>query len=133
MNYKKLLIGFTLFSLAVCIGWNFVRTTPEQQSYISSSSVTFVLSTGDSIATYDGVIAGTAYDALKNVSSQQLFPIEMKQYDFGVFIEKIGDKKNTKDNAWIYYVNGISGDVASDKKIVKAGDVVEWRYEHPQY
>lgn len=133
MNYKKIFTGLVLFFLAVFIGWNFAHITPKQQIHNSASSVTFVINNGESVATYDGVIAATVYDALVRVASQTAVPIGQKQYDFGVFIEKIGDKANTKDKAWIYYVNGVSGDVAADKKVIKPGDVVEWRYEKPLY
>jgi hypothetical protein len=133
MNYKKIFVGFTLFFLAVFIGWNFARISPKQQTQVSQSSVTFVLNTGEDIATYDGIIASTVFEALTAVGSQAAIPVENKQYDFGVFVEKIGDKSNTEDKAWIYYVNNTSGDMAADKKIIKTGDIVEWRYEKPQY
>jgi hypothetical protein len=133
MKYKKLFTGVVLFSLAVLLGWNFARISPKPVTRIFQSSVTCMINTGESIATYDGVPASTAYDALTVAGSQAAIPIETKQYDFGVFIEKIGDRANTKDNAWIYYVNGVTGDVAADKKIIKPGDVVEWRYEKPMY
>lgn len=51
-------------------------------------------------------------------------------YDFGVFIESIGKIKNGDDGKyWQYYVNGILGDVAADKRILREGDSVEWRFE----
>lgn len=133
MKYKKLFVGFTVFFLAVLLGWNFARVSPKPETRNSVSSMTFVMNNGESIATYDGILAATVYDALVQFASQTATPIGQKHYDFGVFIEKIGDKGNTKDNAWIYYVNGVSGDVAADKKIIKPGDVVEWRYEKPMY
>jgi hypothetical protein len=133
MKYKKLFTGLVLFFLAVVIGWNFACIFPKHETQNSAASVTFVLNTGESVATYDGVIAPTVYDALIQFASQTAIPIGQKHYDFGVFIESIGDKLNTKDNAWIYYVNGISGDMAADKKIIKPGDIVEWRYEKPLY
>jgi hypothetical protein len=133
MNYKKLFIGFTLFFLAVFIGWQVPRNSLKQEVLSPKPHSTFILNTGQSIATYDGILATTVYDALVQVSSRAAIPVEKKQYDFGVFVEKIGDYGNTKEKAWIYYVNGVSGDVAADKKSIKNGDVVQWRYEKPLY
>jgi hypothetical protein len=133
MNYKKILAGFALFFLAVFVGWQVPRNFLKQEVISPKPRSTFILNTGQSVATYDGILAATAYDALIEVSSRTAIPVEKKQYDFGVFVEKIGDYGNTKEKAWIYYVNGVSGDVAADKKVIKAGDVVEWRYEKPLY
>jgi hypothetical protein len=130
---KKIFTTLILFFFAVVVGWNFPRIFPKQQSPISKSSVTFVFNTGESIATYSGVVADTVYDALTVVSSESAIPLEIKHYDFGVFVNSIGNKSNTKDTVWIYYVNNVSGDVGADKKVVKSGDVVEWRYEKPMY
>jgi hypothetical protein len=51
-------------------------------------------------------------------------------YDYGVFVESIkGVRNGEKDKSWFYYVNGILGDVAADKKIMREDDIVEWRFE----
>ncbi|OGG11690.1 hypothetical protein A2Z00_00685 [Candidatus Gottesmanbacteria bacterium RBG_13_45_10] len=92
-----------------------------------------VLDTGDKIASYDGIPAQTVFDALKEVSTQRHDTLATKQYDFGIFIEAIGEYANTKDNAWVYSVNGKSGEVAADKYVVKNGDIVEWKYTKPLY
>lgn len=142
MNYKKLFVG--LLAVGVCgfVVWNIAkshRKTPQASQAVaikstqSSAKITFILNTGASIATYDGVLAATPFDALTKISTSQSLTIEKKQYDFGVFVEKIGNFANTKDNAWIYYVNGVSGEMAADKKILKNGDIVEWRYTKPLY
>jgi hypothetical protein len=48
-------------------------------------------------------------------------------------VEQVGDYPNTKDKAWIYYVNGKPGTVAADKQTLQSGDTVEWKYEKPIY
>jgi hypothetical protein len=134
MSYKKLLISFIVFFSAGIFGWNFFRATPTVKNiHDTAPQVTVVLNAGESIATYSGIMAATAYTALTEAASSAAIPIEKKQYDFGVFIEKIGEYGNTQEYAWIYYVNGAAGDVASDKKIIQEGDIVEWRYEKPLY
>lgn len=51
-------------------------------------------------------------------------------YSYGVFIESINGIKNGDDGKyWQYYINNTLGDVAADKKILKEGDNVEWRFE----
>ncbi len=45
-------------------------------------------------------------------------------------MESIAGVPNGKDGKyWQYYVNDKLGEVAADKKEVKAGDRVEWRFE----
>lgn len=73
----------------------------------------------------------TVFDALKNVADKNKFEIKYNNnYSFGVFIESIAGIKNGDGNKyWQYYVNSKLGDVAADKKEIKAGDVVEWKFE----
>jgi len=93
--------------------------------------VTLVLVFEDSIATYSGVVASSAFDALEKVAADKKIHLKTKSYDFGVFVEEIGDKHDRNDFVWLYFINGISGDVAADKKILKTDDIVEWRYMKP--
>ncbi len=63
--------------------------------------------------------------------------IEVKynnNYEFGVFIESIAGVKNGDEGKyWQYYINGVLGDVAADKKILKESDVVVWRFEEAPF
>lgn len=88
---------------------------------------------GSSTATYSGVQAMTPYEALTKIASQKQILVQTKQYDFGVFVEAIAGKENTKDKTWIYFVNGKSGEVAADKYTLKQNDAVEWKYITPIY
>jgi len=142
MNYKKFFVGCVLFFCVLFVGWKIIRfssyslqsaSLKTQKEIQQQSRVSVTINTGSSIATYDGVLALTVFDGLTTISADKKIELSVKHYDFGVFIEKIGDLENTKDKAWIYYVNGASGDVAADKKTVKNGDVVEWRYTKPMY
>lgn len=68
----------------------------------------------------------TAFDLLKKSG----LTLEFKNYDMGIFIEAIGNKKNGQDNKyWLYYVNGQMPMIAADKYILKPGDKVEFRFE----
>jgi hypothetical protein len=131
MNYKKILVGFALFFCALFVSWKIFSIPSQSKQSLSSVNVT--INTGISVATYDGIIASSVFDALAKVSENKKIQLKTKHYDFGVFVEKIGDLVNTKDKAWIYSVNGKSGDVAADKKMVKTGDSIEWLYTKPMY
>lgn len=73
----------------------------------------------------------TVFEALMDYS--KTIGIEVKynnNYEFGVLIESIGDKKNGDNGKyWQYYVNNELGDVAADKKNISKSDIIEWRFE----
>jgi hypothetical protein len=93
--------------------------------------VTFGIDDGESSEIFQQVTASTPYEALKAIAAEKNLPLSVKQYEFGVFVEAIGDKKNTNETAWIYFVNGESGTVAADKLGLESGDRVEWKYIKP--
>lgn len=95
----------------------------------TSPKVTFIVNS----TTYSDIQASTPYEALVFIARKNNIQLQTKQYDFGVFVEGIGEIKNTPEKAWIYYVNGKSGEVASDKYELKQGDSVEWKYTTPIY
>ncbi len=72
----------------------------------------------------------TAFDLLKNKTEELNIPLKIKTYDFGILIEAIGNKKNGQDGKyWMYYVNNEMPMVSVDKKEIKPGDKVEFRFE----
>jgi hypothetical protein len=72
----------------------------------------------------------TAFDLLKEGAVELNLDLTVKSYDIGVFIEAIGQKKNGDGGKyWMYYVNGELAPVAADKKELKAGDKVEFKFE----
>lgn len=133
----KKITRILIFVIIVCslgFGLWYVRggrqTTPTQTaSNAASPTVTCIVNS----TTYSDIQASTPYEALVLVARKNTLELQTKQYDFGIFVEAVGDQKNTKDMAWIYYVNGKSGEVASDKYILKQGDAVEWKYTTPIY
>lgn len=74
----------------------------------------------------------TAFSVLKATAEKENINLQVKQYDFGVFVEKIGDFESTAKKSWIYYVNGESGQIAADQQKLKNGDKIEWKYEIPK-
>jgi hypothetical protein len=74
----------------------------------------------------------TAFDVLKNKTDEFNIALKTKTYDIGIFIEAIGDKENGQDGKyWVYYINGEMPMVAADKKEIKPGDKIEFKFETP--
>jgi LAS superfamily LD-carboxypeptidase LdcB len=73
----------------------------------------------------------TAYSLLDEIAQEEALEIITEQYDFGIFVKSINGYKSSSERAWIYFVNGASGDIAADQKQIYAGDLVEWRYIAP--
>jgi len=72
----------------------------------------------------------TAFDLLKEKTEESSMVLKTKSYDIGLMIEAIGDKKNGESGKyWLYYVNGEMPQVAADKKEIKVGDKVEFKFE----
>lgn len=125
---KKIARIFTLLVIIGLLGFGlwFVRPTSVKNT---TSVVTGVVNS----VTHKDIQAATPYDALVLIAKKNNLDLQTKQYDFGIFVEGIGNQKNTKDKAWIYFVNGKSGEVAADKYELKQGDIVEWKYTTPIY
>lgn len=108
--------------------------TPTPNVETQEAKATVVLDFGGgNVSTYSGISAENAYEALVMATTENDIALNSKEYDFGILVESIGDKKNTKDLAWIYYVNGKSAEVGADSYKLSNGDVVEWRYVKPSF
>lgn len=123
-----IIVGILGFGLWYVLGGR-QQTPSPTASNAATSTVTCVLNS----ITYSDIQASTPYEALVLIARKNNIELQTKQYDFGIFVEGIGDQKMTKDMAWIYYVNGKSGEVASDKYLLKQNDAVEWKYTTPIY
>lgn len=75
------------------------------------------------------VESANAYEALVKAAKINNIQIERKEYKFGSLVTKIGEKANNNSFAWIYYVNGKTGQFSAEKFIVHPQDVVDWKYE----
>lgn len=74
----------------------------------------------------------TAFSILKKFTDKESISLETAQYDFGVFVKKIGEFESTAKKSWIYYINNESGQIAADQMKLKNGDKVLWKYETPK-
>lgn len=76
----------------------------------------------------------TAFSLLKEESDKLGFELRAKNYDMGIFIEKIGNAKNGQDGKyWLYYVNGEMPMISADKKELKERDKVEFKFEKASF
>jgi hypothetical protein len=132
---RKYLLLFLSLGIILGLFWSFPIKLGPTTKIIEpiKQQVTLVLDFGQGAKREVKVGAVTAFEALQAAAGEQNFELKTKQYDFGIFVESIGGVENTKERAWIYFVNDKAGEVASDKYTLKAGDVVEWKYIKPMY
>ena len=99
-----------------------------------SDHVKVILDFGDDkLATYSGISANNAFEALLDAVQSENLEVIYKSSDFGVLVEEIAGVKNSKDSFWLYYINGQMAEVGADEYQLKKGDIVEWRYEKPKF
>ncbi|MDD5433419.1 MAG: DUF4430 domain-containing protein [Candidatus Pacebacteria bacterium] len=86
---------------------------------------------GNKVYEFDYVASSTVFSALEAIGQKEDFAITFKDYpEMGVLIQSIGTTTNGTDNKyWQYWVNGVLGEVAADKKFLKPGDRVEWKFD----
>jgi len=107
---------------------------PEAITKIPSKSVLYTLDFGNGdIKSYliSPSTESTAFSLLQELASKENFKLEFTVYkDMGVLVENInGRKGGTENKYWQYWVNGSLAEVASDKKTIKSGDRIEWKFE----
>lgn len=72
----------------------------------------------------------TAFSALEEAAKKDGVEVITTKYDFGIMVNSIGAYKGGEDGKfWLYYVNSKVPEVGADQYKVKAGDVVEWKFE----
>ena len=69
----------------------------------------------------------TAMDLLQEASLTAGFVLESQEYDFGVFVEAINNKRNRQDNKyWLFYINDELSQLTPDKVTVNPEDKIEF-------
>lgn len=71
------------------------------------------------------------FSLLEELAERESFNIETEFYpEMGIFIKSIGEAEGGTDNKWWqYWVNGTLGETSADNKKIKAGDIIEWKFE----
>lgn len=150
-NQTKIIVGVLFLVLIIILfGQSFIKKeeisnisipgqntayTPETAGETSPSptinenALTVSIDFGDGNKITEKVEAQTPYDALKKAAQIKEYPVETKEYKYGLMVEKIGTKANTGGFFWTYSVNGKAGQVAADRYVISPGDTVEWVYK----
>lgn len=101
----------------------FHQTTGPSSLQKAKAKIGLTIFFPENIATFSGISAYTALDALQKKES-----IETKIYDFGTLVTKVGKIENTSSHAWLYWVNEKEATISSDMYNLTDGDMVEWKY-----
>lgn len=139
-NIYVIVVTLAIISIA---GWFFATTDFKQNDVttaksdivqdLESKDVALLLDDGEGtskIITATFVKGMTAFSLLKQEVEKLPLALKTKNYNTGVFIEAIGEKENGQGGKyWLYYVNGSLPMISSDKKEIKAGDKVEFKFE----
>jgi hypothetical protein len=110
--------------------------TPSEQKLEEKEAVSVSVDFGGgevSQAKTSYINGQTAYGVLQTLVEQEGFSIETEQYDFGVFVKEMNGRASSGEKAWIYFVNGESGNVSADNYLLEPGDAVEWKYIEPTF
>jgi len=116
----------------------FNKANIDSQS-VESSAVLYIINDGKEKKAFtlkgDLPASATVFSLLEDFSKKENFEMKYNNnYKYGIFVESIIGIKNGQDGLyWQYYVNDKLGEVAADKKEVKAGDKVEWKFEKADF
>jgi len=139
------IIFLAVFSLAIAAGGIYFLVQQSVQlpskeagnndisNPISAKDIIYKINNGQEtkIFALDLTANSTVFSILEALGQKESFAITYKNYpEMGVLVESIGTTASGTDNKyWQYWVNDILGEVASDKKFLKAGDKVEWKFD----
>ena len=71
----------------------------------------------------------TVWNVLNDGTGYLGLAVKSKEYSgMGVFVEAIGDQKNSSDKYWQYWLNGKYAKVGASSQKVNSGDVIEWKF-----
>lgn len=103
----------------------------ETDSSEEQISVSLVLNYGNAeeVSYEQSIKPGTsAIDLLNEVSAANNIAVEYQEFEFGRFVQKIGDTAGDSSHYWGFYVNGSMADVGADAYILNDGDSIAFKY-----
>lgn len=145
------ILGISVLATICLIGKEYISLEKEiniliqgavtNESIIKQSAqekILYTIDFGDGkVRTFQIVPTGnsTAFSLLEELAKRENFKVESKVYEgMGIFVESIDGVKNGADNKyWQYWVDSELPMVAADKKEIKKGDRVEWRFAPSPY
>lgn len=112
---------------------NLTKTETAVTEEINQEKVVYIIDFGAGKTKSYRIIpdqGATVFSLLESLAGKENFTVSSTFYkDVGVLVQSIDGIKNGADNKyWQYWVNGDLPMVAADKKEVKTGDKVEWRF-----
>jgi len=150
ISFKLALVIIGIFTIVVgyFVQRNFVLTQQEINNLVQGEisiqedaskkirekRVTYIVDKGNGIINSFKISPSknsTVFSLLEELSQRESFKIESTTYQgMGVLVKSIDGVENGTDNKyWQYWVNGELPMVAADKKEVKSGDKIEWKFE----
>lgn len=78
---------------------------------------------------------GSVYDFMLLLKQEKKINFQGKNYSgLGFFAQEInGVKNNPAGENWVYYINGRPAQVGVSNYMIKAGDIIEWKYEEKSF
>lgn len=128
------LIFATVLFLSLAVLWSLELQINEVES--KHINVTLIITTDEWSIEYNAsTLNNTVFKILKECAEFCNFSIEYEYYESldAYFITSINGTENGDGLYWQYYVNGVYGEIASDKKEIFDGDRIEWRFEESHF
>lgn len=150
ISFKLALVIIGIFTITVgyLVQRNFVLTQQETNNLIQGEAsiqenvfrknqekrVSYIVDKGNGIINSYKISSSensTVFSLLEELAQREIFKIDFTIYQgMGVLVKSIDGIENGTDNKyWQYWVNGELPMVAADKKEVKVGDKIEWKFE----
>jgi hypothetical protein len=135
-KYKAIIFGTLVVVgvLGLAFLGDFIIGEPVPKSTVENVQISIQGEDWSMDCTMESTTNNTVFGLLKECSEMHGFAVGStvwEPYD-AVFVDSINGLDNGGEKWWQYYVNGEYGDVASDRKRIVDGDLVEWKYELPR-
>ena len=123
-------LGFILVIASVFVlaqDESVVSTTAVQEASRQETATFAAAEKSYSVAVTQGE---TVLDAMLALQSVGDFTFTGRDYSgLGFFVDSIQGVANAGGKYWVFYVNGISATIGASSQIIRAGDLIEWKYE----
>ncbi len=141
-----IIVGISLIGAIFLISQEYLLTKNEINGLtrvrvvkeIFQGKVLYIINKGDGESKSYQILLpenSSVFSLLEELSEKENFDIESTIYsEMGVLVENIDGAYNGTDNKyWQYWVNGELPMKAADKKEVKEGDEIEWKFAPSPY
>lgn len=107
------------------------QTNVNSNAAVQATTAKLTITHGSDVKSYsatptEGV---NAMDFTKSLAEKEGITLSIKSYSFGDIIEGINGVSSDGEKFWSLYTNNELSSVGASQYIVKAGDVIEWRFQ----